>query len=165
MSKGCGYGRANVEFSIEPSTAFETGGGIFHALPLLGEAPFAVVNADIWTDFDFATIPTRPKGLAHLVLVPNPDHNQCGDFSLETHQVTNVGDNFVTFSGISVLDKVLFAESTAGRFPLAPLLRDAADAGQVTGELYQGHWFDSGTVERFTQIDKFIASQHRTFDV
>ena len=45
-----------VRYSEEGEPALETAGGIVDALPLLGDAPFAVVSADVVTDFDFALL-------------------------------------------------------------------------------------------------------------
>ena len=67
-------------YSYEGAEPLETGGGMLHALPLLGEAPFLAINGDIWTDYDFALLPREPAGLAHLVMVTNPEHNPRGDF-------------------------------------------------------------------------------------
>ena len=71
-----------LHYSREGDEPLETGGGMQHALPLLGDAPFLAVNGDIWCDFDFATLPREPQGLAHLVMVDNPGHNPGGDFAL-----------------------------------------------------------------------------------
>jgi len=70
-------------YSYEGNTPLETGGGMLNALPLLGDAPFIAVNGDIWTDFDFAHLPREPDGLAHLVMVDNPEHHPEGDFYLQ----------------------------------------------------------------------------------
>ena len=74
-----------LHYSYEGAEPLETGGGMLHALPLLGEedAPFIAVNGDIWTDYDFTRLPRDMPGIAHLVMVPNPDHNPRGDFALE----------------------------------------------------------------------------------
>ncbi len=90
LRDGSDYG-VHIEYSAEPPGALETGGGIFHALPLLDGAPFLVVNADIWTDFDFAALPRQPESLAHLVLVDNPGHHPTGDFALEDGRVHENG--------------------------------------------------------------------------
>jgi len=135
----------------------ETGGGIFHALGLLGEAPFAVVNSDVWTDFPLPSLPREPEGLAHLVLVPNPVHNPGGDFGLEQgHCQANTSGPRLTFSGISVLTPALFAGQPPGRFPLAPLLRAAMDQGKVSGEQYNGIWIDVGTPERLRAVEQIM---------
>ncbi len=157
-----GDGRAYdvaITYSAEPEEALETGGGIYHALPLLGEAPFLVVNADIWTDFPFTTLPASPAGLAHLVLVDNPEHHAEGDFALTTGQVTQEGPWKLTFSGIGVYRKELFDDCVPGAFPLAPLLRTAMDAGQVSGEHYTGTWFDIGTPQRLEAVNRVVINQ------
>ena len=73
----------------EGDQRLETGGGIKKALPLLGEGPFIVINADIWTDFPFDFSSERFSELAHIVLVPNPAHHPDGDFGLLGRRVVN----------------------------------------------------------------------------
>lgn len=141
---------ARIEYS-EEREALETGGGIFHALPKLGDAPFLVVNGDIATDFPFCRMQSHPKELAHLILVPNPPHHIEGDFGLEGEQVLE--RNGYTFSGIGVYRPELFADCILGRFPLAPLLRKAISQYKVSGELYSGFWMDIGTLERLQAFD------------
>ncbi|HSC83745.1 MAG TPA: nucleotidyltransferase family protein, partial [Pseudomonas sp.] len=115
-----------IDYSAE-GEPLETGGGIFRALPLLGDEPFLVVNGDIWTDCDFASLRQPIEGLAHLLLVDNPGHHQAGDFQLRDGQVTDAvsGQPSLTYSGIAVLHPQLFAGCAAGAFKLAPLLRQA----------------------------------------
>lgn len=150
-------GRYGVEiiYSYEP-TALETGGGIFKALPFLGPDPFLVVNADIFTDYDSTLLPLRPKGTAHLVLVPNPAHNPEGDFSLnEEGFIGNEGKKF-TYSGIGVYTPAFFEDCQAGCFPLAPLIHRAAKEKQVTGEVAKCTWVDTGTVERLLLLRTYL---------
>jgi MurNAc alpha-1-phosphate uridylyltransferase len=144
LGDGTRYG-ARIDYSREGDTGLETGGGIHRALPWLGAEPFLVVNADIWTDFPFATLAAQADGLAHLVLVANPPHNPHGDFVLDAGRIANDGAQRLTYSGIAVLHPELFAGQAPGRFPLAPLLRAAATAGRVSGERYDGDWQDIGT--------------------
>ena len=151
--------RFGVSISYSPEgEPLETGGGIFKALALLGDGPFAVVNGDIWTDYDFAALRQPLAGLAHLVLVGNPAHHTSGDFSLDHGRVQDgvPGADTLTYSGIAVLDPGLFQGCTAGAFKLAPLLRKAMAAGQVTGEQLQGHWVDVGTHERLAEVESLI---------
>jgi MurNAc alpha-1-phosphate uridylyltransferase len=155
LGDGTAYG-ATIHWSPEPDGALETGGGIFNALSLLGDAPFVVVNADIWTDFDFSGLPVQPDGLAHLVLVDNPEHHPEGDFALDGTRVARGGPVRLTFSGIGVYRCELFAGCSAGAFPLAPLLCTAMDAGQVTGQHYAGSWFDIGTPDRLAAINDIV---------
>jgi MurNAc alpha-1-phosphate uridylyltransferase len=145
-----------IDYSPEGETPLDTGGGIRHALRLLGSAPFIVVNGDIWTDFDYAALPRRPAGLAHLVLVPNPPHHPRGDFALEQGCVREQGAVLLTYSGIAVFTPALFAERPEGPFPLAPLLREAIRAGQVSGQRHDGRWIDVGTPERLRELDALL---------
>lgn len=143
----------NIQYSEEGWPALESGGGLFRALPLLGDAPFLVVNGDVHVEFDWARFVAVPrKDLAHLVLVPNPPHNPKGDFGLVNGRVITACAESFTFSGISVLHPQLFEGQSGGAFPLAPLLRDAALRGQVGGELFSGPWSDVGTPERLAAL-------------
>lgn len=155
LGDGSAYG-VEIAYSQEPEGALDTGGGIFNALPLLGAAPFLVVNADIWTDYPFSGLPAEIDGLAHLVMVVSPDHHPDGDFSLSGGRLAQRGPAMLTFSGIGVYRPELFAGCTPGVFPLAPLLRTAMDAGQVSGEQYPGSWFDVGTPERLEAINRIV---------
>ena len=156
LGDGSQFG-VRIQYSPE-GEPLETGGGIFQALALLGDMPFAVVNGDIWTDYDFAALRQPLTGLAHLVLVDNPAHHLGGDFSLSAGQVQEgvAGADTLTYSGIAVLHPELFRGCTAGAFKLAPLLRKAMAAGQVTGERLQGHWVDVGTHERLAEVESLI---------
>ena len=141
-------------WSAEGETPLETGGGIRKALPLLGELPFVVVNADIRTDYPFALLPPEPSREIHLVLVDNPAHHPEGDFSLQGGEVTTGGDRRLTYSGIGVYTPALFREEPATAFPLAPLLHAAIARRAVTGEHYRGEWVDVGTPDRLEQLNR-----------
>lgn len=151
LGDGGRYG-ARIVYSPEPDEPLETAGGIVQALPLLSD-PFLVVNGDIFTDFEFARLPLRLSGRAHLVLVDNPPQHPDGDFVLKGDRVTNDTGARLTFSGIGVYAHALFAGCTRGKRPLAPLLRAAMSDGQVTGEHYRGLWSDVGTPERLRALD------------
>jgi MurNAc alpha-1-phosphate uridylyltransferase len=152
LGDGRAFG-ATIHYSPEHE-ALETGGGIYRALPLLGPAPFLVINGDIATDFPFGTLKDRPIDLAHLVLVPNPDHHPQGDFGLAEGLALEQGSPQFTFGGIGVYRPELFSECSAGRFPLAPLLRTAMKASRVSAELWPGFWMDIGTIERLEAFDQ-----------
>ena len=135
----------------EEATALETAGGILQALPLLGER-FVVVNGDVFTNYDFSRL-RAADNLAHLVLVDNPQHNTAGDFSLDATSVGNDGQPMHTFSGIAQYHCSFFDGLAPGKQALAPLLRAAAERGQVSGELFSGEWVDIGTAERLAQLN------------
>jgi N-acetyl-alpha-D-muramate 1-phosphate uridylyltransferase len=142
-----------IQYSEEPPGALEVGGGIARALPLLGSAPFLVVNGDTYTDLDFSRLAIAPTALAHLVLVPNPEHHPRGDFVLEGCDVLEGAGARLTYSGIGVYRPELFAHGLSGRFPLLPVLRSAIAAGRLTGERYDGHWTDVGSLQRLTMLN------------
>lgn len=141
-----------IRYSPEPEGALETGGGIVQALPLLGSAPFLVVNGDIFTDFPFARMRSVKCDHAHLVLVPVPDGRAHGDFALRNGRVHNTGEPPFTFSGISVYHPRFFEGAPGGRWSVVPRLREAVERQQVTGEMYPGRWHDVGTAEKLREL-------------
>jgi MurNAc alpha-1-phosphate uridylyltransferase len=162
LGDGSRYG-VRLHYSDEGPEPLETGGGIFRALPLLGEGPFLVLNGDVWTDIDWSQVHGRlaPHDLGHLVLVPNPAHNPQGDFVLEHGRIVATEGERFTFSGVGVYRAGLFAGCADGIFKLAPLLRAAARAGRVSGELHDGAWLDIGTPERLAHLDQRLSARRR----
>lgn len=149
----------SIAYSRE-TAALETGGGIAHALPLLGAVPFIAVNGDVYSDYDFSALTAAAQGLhehgplAHLVLVANPPHHPGGDFGLAAGRLTAGPGPRYTFSGIGAYHPALFAGIAAGaKVRLADLLYAGIARGQVTGELYCGRWHDVGTPERLAELD------------
>jgi MurNAc alpha-1-phosphate uridylyltransferase len=150
---GC---RVQLSREAEP---LETAGGLIQALSLLGEAPFAVVNADTWTDYPRAGL-RRPLGehsLAHLVLVDNPPQHSRGDFLLDAQGRVqpHPGDvsGTLTYAGLGVYSPALFDGCEPGKRPLLPLLEAAMAQGRLTGEHYRGEWHDVGTPQRLAALD------------
>lgn len=143
-----------VVYSPEYDNILDTGGGIKRALPLLGSAPFWVVNSDLYTDMPLTKIELDPDSLAHLVLVPTPPHKDGGDFELRDGKVRNSDNQDLTFSGIAFYRPEFFAGPEEGRFSVVPLLRAAADRGEVQGSVYAGVWHDVGTPERLAALNK-----------
>ena len=143
----------DVVYSLEGDNILETGGGIHRALPMLGDDPFLVINADIYTDMPFSEIALAANDLAHLVLVPTPADKDAGDFALQDGRVRNTGDELLTFSGVSVYRPEFFAGCSAGRFSVAPLLRSAADDDRISGSVYAGLWRDVGTPASLAELN------------
>ena len=144
-----------IDWSRE-AAPLETAGGIAQARALLGPEPFLLVNADIWCDYAFSTLSRFDLGkhLSHLVLVPNPAQHPAGDFSLENGIVGSAPSPRYTYAGIAVISPQLVAGIAAGsKAPLAPLWRAAAARGEVTGELYEGHWSDVGNPGRLSALE------------
>ena len=166
LGDGADYG-VHIRYSPEGAQGLETAGGIATALPLLGEAPFLVVNGDVLTDLAFqaalaqAARLSATGTLAHLWLVANPPHNPGGDFVLAADgAVSSAGAGIaLTFSGIGVYHPQLFADTAPHQAAkLAPLLRTAMQQGQVSGSEHRGLWLDVGTVERLQQANELAAA-------
>ncbi len=150
----------SIAYSRE-ARPLESAGGIARARALLGPAPFALVNSDVYCDFDLARLRRRALGahLAHLVLAPNPPHHPAGDFSLAGGAAGNAPAPRYTYTGIALVDPALVAPVRAGeRAQVAPLLRAAADAGRLSGELHAGVWLDVGTAERLAGLEALLAA-------
>ncbi len=151
---------ARIQYSPELEGGLETAGGIINALPMLGDAPFLVVNGDIWTDFDFRMLSQRKLEadmLCHLVLVDNPPHNPGGDFGLDaTGKVRLEAGQKWTFSGIGIYRPEMFTGLSNEKRALKPLFDQAIDSQRVSGEIFHGQWSDIGTVERLQALEKAL---------
>ncbi|WNV02898.1 nucleotidyltransferase family protein [Candidatus Methylospira mobilis] len=158
LGDGGHYG-ASIVYSREGDSVLETGGGILKALPLLGNAPFLVVNGDIATDFPFFRLKNAALDLAHLILVDNPSHHPGGDFALHGKTVVETSESRLTFSGVGIYNPDLFSECKPGKFSLAPLLKAAMQNGRVSGEKHEGFWMDIGTPERLDILKNIILHQ------
>jgi MurNAc alpha-1-phosphate uridylyltransferase len=173
LGDGAHWG-VRIAWSHEGAEPLETGGGLLHALPLLGDAPFLVVNSDVYCDVDFTALPRRPATLAHLVMVDPPAHSAHGDFALGSDGLLHSsGETLLTYSGIGVYRRELFAhwqrdvagtagaDTTPPTFRLAPLLRAAMARDQVSGEYFTGRWADVGTPERLAALDAALRGGRR----
>lgn len=163
LGDGRDYG-VSLVYSPEPEP-LETAGGIHRALELLapgGQDWFMVINGDIWTDFNFATLvpPEDPACRAVLVLVANPPQHPEGDFRLTGDgYVVADGGTKLTFAGISLLHRELFAKLAPGYRRLAPVLTEAMASNQVKGLNHTGAWSDIGTPERLAALDRYLCEK------
>lgn len=178
LGDGSRFG-ARIQYSPE-ARALETAGGIANALPLLGDEPFAVINSDIYCDYDFAHLTGHAAAMqargdaAHLVLIDNPPHHPNGDFVLNGSRIIPLpspaggggagGEGLstkLTFSGIGIYRPSLFGHIPRGSIaPLAPLLRAQIALGKISGEHHRGLWVDVGTPQRLAELDKLIRAKH-----
>ncbi len=145
----------NISISDEGDEPLETGGGMNKALPLLGDEPFLVVNADVYTDIDFKKIPPLNKNdLVHLVLVNNPEHNPNGDFSIEAGRLSEKEDAHYTYSGIGIFSPKLFgSDEHTGIFSVVPLIKQAIQSKQASAQHHKGSWNDVGSPERLAKLN------------
>ena len=167
LGDGTQFG-VTLHWSLEEDEPLETAGGIFQALQTgkLKDAPFILVNSDVWTTFDFTKLITYELSAdqrAHLLLIDNPEHNNGGDFAvnngLASEQAIADADKY-TFAGISVMSPRLVDGLVTGQpAALGPLLRQAMIKFQVTAEVINDNWVDVGTPERLAQINDFIENK------
>lgn len=141
----------------------ETAGGIVKALPLLDsddDAPFLLINGDVWTDFDFGHLLACEPLAGHLVLIENPPHNPAGDFSMTADGIVSefTGEKRYTFSGISVWRPSAFRGLMLGKRALKPLMQEAIATGRLSAERFNGHWWDIGTPQRLAALDEYLRS-------
>jgi MurNAc alpha-1-phosphate uridylyltransferase len=158
LGDGRDYGLA-IAYSEEGPVPLETAGGIFKALPLLGDGPFLVVNGDTWSDIDYGHLALEDDAHGRIVLVQNPTHNTRGDFGLEADFVVERDVDRFTYSGVGVYRPEFFAGCTPGRFPMLPLMKRAIAARLLRGELHRGEWCDVGTPQRLATLDAEVRSR------
>jgi MurNAc alpha-1-phosphate uridylyltransferase len=152
LGDGDAYGvRLHWSREAEP---LETAGGVATASELLAPGPVLIVSADIYTRFDYASLAPRIAAMrearaprVHLVMVANPAYHPRGDFALDGERVTDDDRKArLTFGNIGVYDSALFRELPRGvKLKMLPLYRDWIRAGLVSGERYDGAWFNVGT--------------------
>ncbi len=170
LGDGSRFG-CSITYSRE-SEPLDSGGGIFRALPLLGDRelrdkgfdaePFIAMNADVWTDYPLENLLGRNPLRAHLVMTDNPSQHPQGDFYLRDGRLSETGaGKKLTWTGLRVIHPALFANCSDGVFSIVPLLKQAMSAGLVSGEYYSGHWFDIGTPERLREINELVASDFK----
>jgi MurNAc alpha-1-phosphate uridylyltransferase len=148
----------SIRYSDEGAEALDVGGGIFRALPWLGQAPFLVVSADIYTDLDYATLRIDAAAWAQLLLVPNPAHHPRGDFDLMQERVFEPADPQAprpwTYGGIGLFRRELFEDCRPGKFALLPSLRRAMAQGRLYGQTFAGCWSNVGTIEQLSALQR-----------
>ncbi len=150
----------HIGYSEEGPEPLETGGGIFRALPLLGPAPFLVVNADIWTDMDFSQrVALEDDADARIVLAPNPPHHPHGDFGVEGEVVVERSSERFTYTGVGLYRPEFFSGCRPGKFPLLPLLQRAIGARRLRGEVFRGEWHDAGSPQRLAWLDARVRAR------
>ena len=159
LGSGERFGAA-IQYSTEDEP-LETAGGITKALPMLGDAPFLVVNSDVWCDFDFTRwienpLPDNCPG--RLLMVPNPPHNPEGDFGIDNGLLSGSTKPRYTFAGISYLRPQILTgyPNARERYGLGEVFAHNEDIMQA--EVYEGGWCDVGTPERLKKLEERLLS-------
>lgn len=169
LGDGSAWG-VRLRYSVEgrmAGEALETLGGIAKALPMLddGDGAFIVVAGDIVTDFDYSRLVRAGRALAgsdavaHLVLAPNPSYHADGDMTLDELGLVRREPRTHTFSSLGVYGTSLFEGVVPVRAKLFPWLWQFCEAGRVTGEVYEGMWFNVGDVRELALAEARIRNQ------
>lgn len=165
-------GRGDIVISHEPEL-LETGGGVAKALPLLGEAPFYVVNSDIiWTD---GAVPALDRlagawdggRMDALLLMQRTatavGYEGQGDFFLDSQGVPRRRKARevapLLFSGVQILSPRLFAGAPSGKFSLNVLYDRALEDGRLFGIVHDGQWFHVGTPDALPEVDALLGEE------
>lgn len=141
---------------IHEPELLNTGGGIVNALPFLGAEPFLVISADVLSDFPLQNLPKNPDGLAHLIMVDNPDYHREGDFGLEHGIISRQAIKKLTYANIGVFRPEFFVSAPQGAFPLGVLLREHIANNLISGEYYAGNWHNIGTPQDLELVNNII---------
>ncbi len=154
--------RLSVLYSREPE-ALETAGGLRNAQALLDCEVFAVVNADVYSDYAYSGLlralsQLTPGGnQVHLVMMDNPAHHPGGDFGIRDGRAVLDSAPLLTFGGLSAFRTQVFEQVPRGqKQALAPLLREQIAQGRVGAEHYRGLWIDVGTPQRLAELDTLL---------
>ena len=151
LGDGSQYG-VQIQWSNERPHLLGVGGGIYQARYLLGNDPWLVINADIYTDWVPTPLALADELLAYLILVDNPPNHPHGDYALQKDKVALTGERRLTFSGIGYYRRRLFERVTSPVFQLPDLLSPAIGSGLVGGSHYQGLWHDAGTPDSLKML-------------
>lgn len=155
LGDGKHYGIA-IRYSQE-TERLETGGGIVKALPLLKNEPFIVMGSDIITDYPLAKLMLPVNKFAHIILVKNPYYNTKGDFDLDENNVVYYAEhNPFTYASLGIFHPQLFKSHEAIYLKLAELWQPAMRLGKITGECYEGVWYNVGTQQELQVVESIM---------
>ena len=161
----------SIVISDERAELLGTGGGIAKALPLLGDAPFFLVNSDtLWFDGIHSNIARLadafdPAAMDALLLLAPKDslgYEGRGDYTMlpDGRLRRRGGQNTAPFiyAGTALLAPALFAGAPAGAFPLTQLFDRAGENGRLFGLKLEGVWMHVGTPEAVAAAERALAA-------
>ncbi len=166
-------GRSDTVISDESDALLETGGGVAKALPLLGDQPFFVCNADIiWRNGSVPALRRLADAwdddrMDALLLMQRTagafGYEGRGDFFMDTKGVlTRRVEKEVSpylFAGVQILHPRLFQDCPHGAFSLNRLYDQAAAAGRLFGIAHDGEWYHVGTPDALSEAEALMAAR------
>ena len=152
----------NVVFSDETAQLLDTGGGLRHALPLLGPDPIVTLNTDaIWSGSNpiaqlLSAWRDDMDGL--LMLIPKAQvlgHKGPGDFIAGADGRLNRGPGQI-YSGLQIIRTDRLAEVPDDVFSLNQLWDKMIATGNLFGLIYSGRWCDVGQPESIALAETLL---------
>lgn len=153
-----GRKKPKVVISDESAELLDSAGGIVKALPLLGAAPFYVVNADtFWIDraapsLRSLSLAWNPASMDILLMLADPasatGHTGSTDFLLggdgRLARAKGAPEGLI-YAGAAIVDPSIFAGARAEPHSLNLYFDRAIAAGRLFGHRLDGHWITVGT--------------------
>ncbi len=161
-----------IVISDERDALLETGGGCRRALPLLGPAPFLVLNSDsLWIEGERSNVramveawdPARMDILLLLAdLATSFGFEGAGDFLMdEEGRLERRGTRArapLVYAGVAILKPELFADTPEGAWSLNLLFDRAIAAERLHGLRLDGRWLHVGTPEAIPGANDLVAA-------
>lgn len=155
LGDGSAFG-VNIHYSLE-ETMLGVGGGVVNAKSMLGDEPFILISADIFTDFPLRKLKLSQPFLGHIVVVDNPPHHPDGDFSLNHGIISITGSPKWNYAGIALLHPQLLRGLLPTPQGFMSLIESALAKQLISGEHYQGVWHNIGSVVELEAANQVIS--------
>lgn len=156
-----GDGRAmnvTIAYSEEGPVPLGTAGAIIKALPLLGKEPFMLISADIFSDFAIEALLDKTNYLAHMVMVPNPDFHEQGDYGITDGLLTQDYPKF-TYANYSVWHPSVFEHANTNLpIGIKPFIDNTLKISPISTELFSGYWINVGTPEQLANLNNRLGA-------
>ena len=161
LGDGTRYG-VKISYTVEdPEHLLDSGGGVKHALQRLGDQPFLLLSADVWTDFPLRDLISKSRArVVELLLIENPKYHQNGDFSMTHDQRVWISNdnNPLTYAGIGVFCPSYFSEVSAKQFGLSRVIQQAINETMCfASKIYDARYVNVGTPDLLAQLNADLA--------
>lgn len=162
-----------VVVSDEPEP-LETGGGLRHALPLLGQDPFYVINSDIiWVDGPERALDRLARHwddrAMDILLLAQPRATAVGYDQGQDHLFVKRDNTFgwddaqapYIMAGVSVMHPRLLAGAPEGKFSAKVLWLEALSQGRLACVPHRGLWFQTGSLPHLQEAEARLQQLQR----
>ncbi|MEO1307423.1 MAG: nucleotidyltransferase family protein [Pseudomonadota bacterium] len=157
-------GRQDIKYSEELPDILETGGGLRHALPLLGSGPVYTFNSDaVWLGPNPLAIvrdawdPDKMDALLLLVSKAQAiGHKGGGDFEVSSEGLLTRGPGPI-YAGVQILKTDRLAGLPETKFSLNAVWDQMIEDDRLFGVSYPGKWVDVGRPEGIKLAEDLLA--------